>query len=317
MVSTSIGLKVARSMTSQLMPWLSSSATARSVSMVMAPHVTMLTSLPSRKMKQCIQRQRLAIVGHFLAHRPVQAHRLEEHHRVGIADRGQQQTIGACRRGRADDANPGNVAKQRLGAFRMVFRRVDAAAVRRADDHRAAQAAARAIAHARHVIHDLIERRIHESHELNFRNRLQPVRRHAHRHAGDRGLRQRRVLHAILAESALQSRRSRETRRRSRRHPARSPRRCRHAAFPSHAPSRWLRPWLFLPTQRPAGFRAVLVRSRTLLAQVQRQFSEQVIEHRVGRLLGRMQILAHRGIDLLRALLQQRLLLRFAPRRRP
>ena len=153
-----------------------------------------------------VERQRLAVVAHFLAHRAIQPHRLEEHHRIGIADRGEQQAIGARRRGGADHANAGNVAQHGLGALRVVFGRVDAAAVRHANDHRAGQATAGAVAHARHVVDDLIERRIHESHELDFRHRLQAVRRHAHRHAGDGRFRQRRVLHALRAEARLQTR---------------------------------------------------------------------------------------------------------------
>ncbi len=52
MVSLSIGLKVARSITSVPTPSASSSAAARKVSCVMAPQVTMVTSLPSRSTKQ-------------------------------------------------------------------------------------------------------------------------------------------------------------------------------------------------------------------------------------------------------------------------
>ena len=66
------------------------------------------------------------------------------------------------------------------------------------------QAAAGAMAHARHVVDDLIQRRIQETHELNFRHRLQSVRRHADRHAGDRRLGQRRVLNPVRAEARLQ-----------------------------------------------------------------------------------------------------------------
>ena len=53
------------------------------------------------------------------------------------------------------------------------------------------------------MVHDLIQRRIQESHELNFRDGLQPMRRHPHRHAGDGRFRQRRILHPVLAEAFL------------------------------------------------------------------------------------------------------------------
>ena len=66
-----------------------------------------------------------------------------------------------------------------------------------------------------------------------------------------------------------------------------------------------------------AGLRAVFARHGALLAQVQRQLREQGVEHRIGGGPGGIQILAHRGVDLVRAFLQQRLLLRLAPRARP
>ena len=186
----------------------------------------MVTSVPSRSMKQRVERQRPAVVGNFLAHGAVQPHRLEEHHRIRIADRGEQQAVGPRRRGRAHHANAGDVAQHGLGALRMVFGRMDAAAVRRADHDRTAQAAAGPMAHARHVIDDLIERRIHEAHELDFRDGLQALRRHADRHAGDGRLGERRVLHARHCRSAPAAPRSRGTRRRWRRRPVRSRRRC-------------------------------------------------------------------------------------------
>src|SRR5208337_4420507 len=52
-----------------------------------------------------------------------------------------------------------------------------------------------------------------------------------------------------------------------------------------------------------AEFRAVFARSGALLAQLQRQLCEQSVEHGVGRLPGDIQILAHRRIDLMRAVL--------------
>ena len=64
------------------------------------------------------------------------------------------------------------------------------------------------------------------------------------------------------------------------------------------------------------GFGAVFARDGALLAQVQRQFGEQGVEHGVGRLLCRMQVFVDRGIDLARAVLQQGLLLSLGPNTR-
>jgi hypothetical protein len=56
----------------------------------------------------------------------------------------------------------------------------------------------------RHVVGDLVERGIQESHELDLGHYLQALRGHAHRHAADEAFGQRRVLHAQGAEALLQ-----------------------------------------------------------------------------------------------------------------
>ena len=48
-----------------------------------------------------VERQRLAVVRDFLLHEPVDARRLEEHDRIRIADRREQQAVGARGRGGA------------------------------------------------------------------------------------------------------------------------------------------------------------------------------------------------------------------------
>ncbi len=104
-VSMSIGLKVARSMTSALMPRpVEFGGRAQRFEGHCAPrHDGHIAALAQDEAG--IERQRLAVIAHFLAHRAIQPHRLEEHHGVGIADCRQQQPIGARRRGRAHDAN--------------------------------------------------------------------------------------------------------------------------------------------------------------------------------------------------------------------
>ncbi len=87
-----------------------------------------------------------------------------------------------------------------------MFGGVDPAAVRGANHHRTRETAASPITHARHVIDDLVESRIEESHELDLGHRFQAVRRHADGHARDHGFGERRVLDAVLAEPGLQPR---------------------------------------------------------------------------------------------------------------
>ncbi len=97
--------------------------------------------------------------------------------------------------------------EHRLQALRVMLRCVNAAAVRHAHDHGARQAAPGAVAHAGHVVGNLVESRVDETHELDFGDRLQSLCRHADGHSGDHAFGERRVLHAILAELLLQSRR--------------------------------------------------------------------------------------------------------------
>ena len=158
-------------------------------------------SVPSRAVKHVIERRRLAVVRDFLLDQAVEPRRLEKHHGIGIADRGEQQAVGAARRGGIDDPDARNVREHRLGALGMVLRRVDAGAARRAQHHRAGQPPARAMAHAPGVVEDLVDRGVGEAGELDLRDRLQPLDRHADAHAGDEALGERRVDHALGAEA--------------------------------------------------------------------------------------------------------------------
>ncbi len=117
----------------------------------------------------------------------------------------EQQAVGARGRGGANDSESRRVREQRFETLGVMLRRMNAAAMGRANDNGAGETPARAVAHARQVIDDLIHRGIDEAHELNFGDRLQALDRHADRHAGDHALRERRVLHAILAEFFLQA----------------------------------------------------------------------------------------------------------------
>ena len=79
--------------------------------------------------RQLCQRHGAAIVGHLLPARPVETGRLQEDHRIGIADGRQQQAVGAPRRGGHDDAQAREVGEQRLRALRMMLDGADAAEV--------------------------------------------------------------------------------------------------------------------------------------------------------------------------------------------
>ena len=81
----------------------------------------------------------------------------------------------------------------------MVFDGANPPAIGCPKDHGHGEAAARPIAHACHVLLDLIERLHHEPGELNLRDGFESVDRHAHGGADDAVLGQRRVDNTILA----------------------------------------------------------------------------------------------------------------------
>jgi hypothetical protein len=53
------------------------------------------------------------------------------------------------------------------------------------------------------VVQQLIDARIEKSHELNFADRLEALRRHADAEAGDQRFRQRRVKDTLAPEAPL------------------------------------------------------------------------------------------------------------------
>ncbi len=214
----------------------------------------------------------------------------------------EQQSIRPGRRRRTHHANAGMMRQHRFETFRVVLGRVNTAAMRHAHDERQRDAASRAMAHARHVIGDLVHGGIDESHELDFRDRLQALTGHAQRHARDHALRERRVLYAILAEFLLQAGGGAE-----------------HAAIHAdvlaeHDHRRVVRHFprvravdgldhRHLRHERasvPAGS-GVTPRQIALSVCRLRQLGEQEIEHCVGRLLGRLEVLLDGRLDFLRA----------------
>ncbi len=72
-------------------------------------------------------------------------------------------------------------------------------------------------AHAAGVVQDLVQRGVGEARELDLRDRLQPLDRHAYAHAGDEALGERGVDHALGTEA-----------------PGEPQRRAKHAAVHAH-----------------------------------------------------------------------------------
>jgi hypothetical protein len=107
--------------------------------------------------------------------------RLEEHHRVLVADRRDQQALGVGRRARDHDLEARRVAEVGLARLAVVVAAADAAAVRRPDHHRAGVLAAAAVAHLRGFADDLVEGRVDEVEELDLGDRAHAVDGHADR----------------------------------------------------------------------------------------------------------------------------------------
>ncbi len=152
-----------------------------------------------------VERQRFAVVGYLFLVLAIDALRLEEHHRIRVADRGEQQAVGTRRRGGHDHAQAGDVGEQVLVRLGVMLRCADAAAPRGAPYGRNGHAAAGAIAQARGVAGDLFHHRVDEAFELRFGDRLHALHGQADGDAGDGGFVQRRVEHAPFAEFFLQA----------------------------------------------------------------------------------------------------------------
>ena len=95
------------------------------------------------------------------------------------------------------------MSEHRLGCLRMVFRGANAGAMRGAQHHRTAEPALRSIPQPRRMVHELIDARIEEPHELDLADRFQPLRRHADAESADQRFRQRRVKNALAAKALL------------------------------------------------------------------------------------------------------------------
>ena len=128
---------------------------------------------------------------------------LEVEHRVVVADRGLDQALRVVRRRRLDDLQARRVGEVGLRVLRVEGAAVHAAAGRAADDERDADAGA--VARLRGEVRDHVEGAGDEVDELHLRDRAQAHHRRPDRRADDRGLGDRRVDDALLAELAEQA----------------------------------------------------------------------------------------------------------------
>ncbi|MNV31912.1 hypothetical protein D3C71_1232340 [compost metagenome] len=131
--------------------------------------------------------------------------RLEEHHRVGIFDRGNQQALGIIGIGRHDDLEAADMGKQRLRALAVRLSAKNAAAGRHAHDDRTSEIAVGAITDPRRLLRQLVIGRIHVVGELDLDTGFQPIGGHADGGADDAGFVDRRVETAGLAVFRLQA----------------------------------------------------------------------------------------------------------------
>ena len=152
-----------------------------------------------------IERQRHPIILDLFANRAIQPAGFEEHHRIGVADSGQQQAIGPLRRGRDHRPEAGNLGEHRLGTFGMMLGGMNARPHRRPHHQRAGQPATGAIPKPRGVVHQLVEHGIEETHELNFGHRPEALGRQPDGYPADRRLGQGGVHHPLWAEASEQA----------------------------------------------------------------------------------------------------------------
>ena len=101
---------------------------------------------------------------------------------------------------------PRDVGEERLRALGVVLGGVDPAAVRGAQHQGAGEAPAGAVAQARGMVQELVEGRVDEAHELDLGDRPEPLGGHTDGHAGDEGLRERRIEHPLGPEALREPR---------------------------------------------------------------------------------------------------------------
>ena len=136
-------------------------------------------------------------------HAPIEELVLEINHRVGIADRRLQESLGVIRCGRSDDFEPRRMKEPAFRAFRMERPAVHPAAKWRADDQRHRRAPTIVVL-GRHL-GDLIEGAGDKIGELHLHDGAHAHHSRADRGSHEPGLGQRRVQHAPLAVLFLEA----------------------------------------------------------------------------------------------------------------
>jgi hypothetical protein len=126
---------------------------------------------------------------------PVQKLLLEEHHRVVVADRGFQQSLGVVGGGRDDHLEAGHVAHPGLHALRMLGRRAGPRAPGGAQHHGHGRLPAELVAHLGGLVGQLVHGDGEEVAEHDLHDRAHAGDGRAHRGPGDGRLADRGVAH--------------------------------------------------------------------------------------------------------------------------
>ena len=163
-----------------------------------------MTSVALARDPRLPERYDVLALGDLAAHRPVVELRLEDDHRIGVADRRGEQPLGVGRRRGDRHLHARRVHVVGLGRVVVQLGGADAAAVRHAHYERELHRAARPPAVAPDVRDQLVEARVREGVVLHLADR--PPARHAEpdRAAEDARLRERRVDAALGAEAVEQ-----------------------------------------------------------------------------------------------------------------
>ena len=130
---------------------------------------------------------------------------LEEHHRVVVADRREHQALGIVGVGGHDHLEARHGGDQRVHRLAVLRAHVHASAGGGADDDGAGGLAAEHVAELRGLVEDLIEAHTEEIREHELGHRTHAGERRAIGGADDRGLGDRGVDHAVLAELRQQA----------------------------------------------------------------------------------------------------------------
>ena len=125
---------------------------------------------------------------------------LEEDHRIVVADRLDQETLGLIGVGRQHHLQPRDVGEHRVEALAVLRGGAEAGAVHGADHQRGHRLAAEHVAELGRLVEDLVEADPHEVDEHQFDDRAEPGGRGARRGADERDLGEMRVEHAVGSE---------------------------------------------------------------------------------------------------------------------